>query len=170
LERAKDDDAPSLRFMVSDGNERCRVTVHGLAIPDENGKNVQVSVEGKDSGATAAVSEALKTLGPLPTGTLSERVDAAASALKSLLQQRGLEVKELPAGDVQFRFELDMDTGRAVGQQSTLHEDASVPAELAQRLHEAVAGSLGTMATGVITQIEQLIESNELERAADLLT
>jgi tetratricopeptide (TPR) repeat protein len=165
-----DDDEPSLRFMASDGSEQCHVTVQGLAIPDENGNNVQVRVEGKDSGVMAAVSAALKTLGPLPPGTLSERVDAGASSLKAHLQRKGLEVKDLPDGDVQFRFELDMDTGRAVGQQSTLHEDARVPAELAQRLHEVIAGSLGTMASEVITQIEQLIESNQLERAADFLT
>jgi len=154
------DDTPTARFIASNGTAHCQVQFS----PDTNGdKYVKVEMFGDDHALADLVRD---TLAMLPkekvTGSkAAERVDSAAHAARAMLQDLGLTIEDLPAGDFEFRLEVDMDTGRAVGQSKKLHELANMPPDLVQKIHQSVVGALQAMTSAVQTDVERLVAKGD---------
>jgi tetratricopeptide (TPR) repeat protein len=158
------DKEPSIRFVVSDGTERCEVR---FSANDVGGNNVKIEM----SGGQALSDLVQHTLVPLKDehlsgATVADNVQAAAAAARTKLQGKGLTIQDLPAGDIEFRLEVDMNTGRAVGQSKKLHELANEPPEMAQKIHGLVVDAFQKVTAQVGTDVKTLVAAGDHEGAA----
>lgn len=154
------DDAPSTRFMVSNGAAYCQVRFS----PAPNGdRHVKVEISGDDHALADMVRD---TLAKLPKEKVAgsqaaERIASTAQAARAMLQDLGVTIEDLPAGDVEFRLEVDVDTGRTVGQSKKLHELASMPPDLARKIHQSFVDALQAMTSEVQTDVERLVAAED---------
>ena len=148
---------PLARMAVWVGAKSSQVTTVSL-VGQEDG-TIQLSVSGDDperSIVFEAAKEAAANM-PLTGQPLGERLTEQQKAICNRLLSDGFQVEELPAEDIAFKFELDLKSGRALGNFTKLHEFATADKSLARNIHTAITEVFKKLSLELAEKIEQCI-------------
>lgn len=89
---------------------------------------------------------------------IEHRLAQLQSVIAERLRNEGYLVKDLPSGDIELKFELDVETGLSIAQQSPLHEHAEPNAEIGRNIQQAITGiftkARDELAETVISQVD----------------
>jgi tetratricopeptide (TPR) repeat protein len=88
-----------------------------------------------------------------------------AMALADLLAGEGFLVEELPAGDHQVSFQIDLNDGLVIGTHAAMHALAASGDPIGRRVFEAIAGSLGNAAKELADEIDRHLASDNRREA-----
>lgn len=163
MSASREDSSKRLRLMVVKGSESCRVS-----LTENHESRVELQIEGAPALAQV-VRDTLVVLAPDSElgAPIEQRLQHLAVVVRERLKGLQLEVYDLPDGDMEVQFEMDMETGRVIGKSTALHRFAQNSPDLSRRIHEATKTVFRKDAMELTSELEHLTAEGEHEAAAN---
>jgi tetratricopeptide (TPR) repeat protein len=97
----------------------------------------------------------------------AERFAIVRDAVRKGLEEESLIVEEIADSDVQYRFEIDLETGMSIGTEAVLHEYTDPNAEISRNIHAALQEAFQQGPKQLINEIELKVAANDHVGAAE---
>ena len=148
---------PSARMAVLSGEGTTLLAK--VSLQGKSDGEVTVSISGGELQAQEILKLITEAGRLVPSGGPSEqRLSHLQRVIGQRLRDESYLIKDLPAADIELKFELDAETGRAIASQAPLHEHAAPNAEIGQHLQQAIAGvftkARDELAATIVAQVD----------------
>jgi tetratricopeptide (TPR) repeat protein len=160
---------PSKRLMIVQTVAGQTIELGRITVTKTDDENAQARIEGVSENTLQKITYLIspettkgKVSGKKPLGEI-------VADFKTMIEAEGFHAEELPDGDIQVQFALDMNTGRLIGTQKVMHPYASGPDDLAAKMMSSIKEKFASIPTEIAEKINAAVVVRDHTRAVEEL-